>query len=104
MTNSEIMIELQAILAKENPCQVQVIKGVATCREGTPCCQGCNHLGPKGCKVFSPACKFYFCHVAWAALSDQTKKRITELGLMYRGTLNFRNGPIPLISPPPFVW
>lgn len=104
MENSEIMSELQAILDKENPCNVQVIEGKATCREGEPCCQGCNHLGPKGCKVFAPACKFYFCQVAWKAMSQESRDRITQLGLQYHGTLFFRNGATPMITPPPYIW
>lgn len=95
---------LDEILAKENPCAIKVKDGKATCRAGTPCCQGCRHLGAKGCTVNSVACKFYFCDTAWAALSKEAQDEIKKLGAGYRGILRNRFDGFILASKPPLVW
>lgn len=99
-----VLEKLQVILDRENPCQVQVIEGKATCRDGEPCCQGCPRLGAKGCTTLAPACKFYFCTTAWKSLSTETQEAIRQLGAQYKGTMYFRNGEMPMLSPAPYIW
>jgi len=68
------------LIKEENPCNIQTVDGTVTCACGTPCCKGCNHLTPSGCSVKSVACKFYFCHTAWARCSNALKDNIRSLG------------------------
>ncbi len=68
MTNKEAIAAIDKIMANENPCNIKVVDGQATCRGGVPCCEGCRHLGDKGCKVKSVACKLWFCEHAVVSL------------------------------------
>jgi hypothetical protein len=37
-------------------------------------------------------------------MSQESRDRITQLGLQYHGTLFFRNGSTPMMTPPPYIW
>lgn len=57
-----------AVIARINPCEIQIIDGKATChasRNGHEndelCCGGCRHLGAQGCTVKALACKLWLC-------------------------------------------
>lgn len=50
------------VLKLHNPCNFHKDKkGQVRCTTGTPCCEGCEHLGVDGCKVHSLACKLDLC-------------------------------------------
>ena len=102
--NEETLAALELILQQENPCAIQVTDGVVSCREGTPCCKGCELLTSRGCKGVPPACKFYFCHTAWNFLQPETQQRITQLGEAYIGPLRLRGTRQRILSRPPYVW
>jgi len=99
------MARLQRILDTHNPCDIKVVNGKATCRDGEPCCSGCPLLTAKGCNTVSPACKFYFCPTAWRSLSRRIQIKIEVLGKHYKGVLYQRMSKkiTPLVNPP-FLW
>ena len=99
------MVErLEQILRQENPCNIKVKDGKASCRDGTPCCNGCRHLGVKGCQVFSVACKFYFCPTAWGSLSEEIKSELESLGKSFKGPLRHRYDGPKLDLTAPFIY
>jgi hypothetical protein len=102
--NEQTLAELEGILKSENPCNIQVENGVATCREGTPCCKGCTLLTAGGCLSVPPACKFFFCPTAWNFLKPETQERIQQLGATYIGPLRLRGTRQKMTSRPPYIW
>lgn len=64
----------------DNPCQIQMLNGLATCvisrratstsfPAGTLCCTGCKHLSLTGCTVESLWCKLGWCYGAADSIS-----------------------------------
>jgi hypothetical protein len=105
MTNEQIILKLQRLLNTHNPCGISISDGQAHCLAGKPCCSGCQYLTSKGCGVFSPACKFYFCRKAWRSMSKFLHLRIRNLGKQYRGLLYQRHDDtLPPLVNPPFIW
>jgi hypothetical protein len=102
--NTRIIGALQKVLSRENPCDVKVSKAGATCRGGTPCCQGCQHLGNAGCNMRADACKFYFCGIAWESLPLEARETIIALGKSYKGKLFFRGTGAGIPTRPPYIW
>ena len=102
--NHKLISELEQLLKTENPCNIQVKEGVATCREGTPCCKGCSLLTTTGCISVPPACKFFFCPTAWNFLKPETQQRIQALGAEYIGPLRLRGTRQKLTTRPPYIW
>ena len=102
--NDQILQELQKILDAENPCHIQVQDGVASCRQGTPCCRHCQSLTATGCPSVPPACKFYFCFSAWDHLNEDSRNRIKALGANYTGILRNRGNMQKLTTRPPYIW
>lgn len=63
----------QAVLDKHKPCGFHKgPNGKIRCviADG-PCCGGCEHLGPKGCKVESLTCKLHLCGAASYLTANQ---------------------------------
>ena len=103
-TNDQILQELQVILDTENPCDIKINAGTASCRAGTPCCRNCQSLTQNGCPSVPPACKFYFCLPAWDRLSEVSQVRIKELGANFVGDLRNRGNQHKLKTRPPYIW
>ena len=49
-------------LKKYPVCNVQMVNGIVECNRRTPCCGGCNHIGPDGCLTNCLGCKLQFCY------------------------------------------
>lgn len=103
-TNQMVVERLEQILKQENPCNIKVKGGVASCRDGIPCCGGCRHLSAGGCQVVSVACKFYFCPTAWESLTEAARTELEALGKAFKGPLKHRYSGPKLNMKPPFVY
>ena len=57
-----------------DPCQVKEGK----CRRGNFCCDGCKHLGLKGCKVQALACKVWLCDEALTSSENAKCKMVLK--------------------------
>jgi hypothetical protein len=69
-----------AFLAKHNPCRITPNpNGGINCMAGHGCCEGCNHLGARGCTVQALACKLWLCDKAYTALPFLVKIELYEL-------------------------
>jgi hypothetical protein len=84
MTHKQALTEIDAWLAKWNPCKTKLVDGKFWCMSKTHghkgCCRGCKALGPKGCTLQFPlGCKFWLCEDAWHDLPDEAKKELWEL-------------------------
>jgi len=112
---TKILQELKAIIARANPCKIEVVNGKPTCERTKHfdlhqqlhhCCEfegKCKYAGPTGCTVVSSGCSFWFCRYAWENLSHNDKRAICALGKRWRGEMFMRyDEPIYKTQRPPF--
>lgn len=77
----------------DNPCQIQLQDGVATCvasraglePNGTLCCTGCKHLGEDGCTAMSLGCKLGWCVEGFESIpGTQWNETFKQISLLRR--------------------
>ena len=93
---------------KFNPCNICKLSdtlykcnGIFSKRKGL-CCEGCEHLGPKGCTTASLGCKLSFCYCGYrpsdADIFEYHSFENKRFMLLRRIILNyFRKNNIPLL-------
>lgn len=99
LTESQAIIigKLQTIIDLANPCKIKPRRPGEQpyCARSASgylghCCYfsgPCQHLGPKGCRVCSVGCKFWFCDTAWNNLGKSEQDAIRKLGHAWKGDI-----------------